>query len=169
MGDDLADGVKMLGATGSEFRTQPLWGVVAVAPYLHDGRADTLEEAIEWHGGEAKRARDEYLSLTGDEQAAVVEFLRSLGGRDQLSAGLLPPDAPVPATGTPGGPETELSSAETKRFISGREVFDSDFALAAGLGPNFNGDSCRACHFEPTIGGAGPVGVNVMRQGLVED
>ncbi len=43
MGPELADGVEMLDARGSEFRTQPLWGVGTVGPYLHDGRADTLE------------------------------------------------------------------------------------------------------------------------------
>ena len=53
MGDALADGFPMEAATGREFRTQPLWGIAAVAPHLHDGRAATLDEAILWHGGEA--------------------------------------------------------------------------------------------------------------------
>ena len=33
--------------TPGEWRTAPLWGVADSAPYLHDGRAATLEEAIE--------------------------------------------------------------------------------------------------------------------------
>ena len=36
-------------------------------------------------------------------------------------------------------------------------------------GPRFNGDSCRACHFEPVVGGAGPLGVNVMRHGILNE
>jgi len=58
MGPDMADGIVQLEATGSEFRTQPLWGVAATAPYLHDGRADTLDEAIRIHGSEGETARD---------------------------------------------------------------------------------------------------------------
>lgn len=38
--------------------------------------------------------------------------------------------------------------------------------MDGGLGPNFNGDSCRACHFLPEVGGAGPIDVNVTRQGI---
>ncbi|NOQ83350.1 MAG: hypothetical protein GQ551_05025, partial [Myxococcales bacterium] len=37
MGDELADGFPMQDATGHEFRTQPLWGIAAASPYLHDG------------------------------------------------------------------------------------------------------------------------------------
>ena len=46
MGPEMDDGLSMGVATGSEFRTAPLWGVKAVGPYLHDGRADTLQDAI---------------------------------------------------------------------------------------------------------------------------
>ena len=53
MGDELADGIEMGIASGREFRTAPLWGVGATGPYLHDGRADTLDAAIRLHGGEA--------------------------------------------------------------------------------------------------------------------
>ncbi|MFZ9888522.1 MAG: di-heme oxidoredictase family protein, partial [Myxococcota bacterium] len=57
MGAALADGIEQGEATGSEFRTQPLWGLSAVGPYLHDGRAHTIDEAIDFHGGEAQGAR----------------------------------------------------------------------------------------------------------------
>jgi CxxC motif-containing protein (DUF1111 family) len=73
----------------------------------------------------------------------------------------------VPAAGLYGGPATELAGAEHERFRRGRAIFDGDVPLAAGLGPQFNGDSCRACHFEPVIGGSGPNDVNVMRYGIV--
>ncbi len=165
MGDALADGISMGIATGVEFRTQPLWGIAAVAPYLHDGRADTLEEAILWHGGEGEGAREAYEALSEPERADVIAFLESLGGMEQRSDGLLPPDAPIPEAGEPGAPigvETEL---ELELWLRGREVFDRDMYLSEGLGPYFNGDSCRACHFDPVIGGSGPLDVNVMRYG----
>ncbi|RMF76423.1 MAG: hypothetical protein D6744_12335 [Planctomycetota bacterium] len=177
MGDELADGVVMNEATGNEFRTQPLWGLAAVGPYLHDGRASTIEDAILAHGGEAQASRDAFAALSESEQADLIEFLMTLGGRSQMTTGLLPPDAPVPAVGEYGGPFRELSDEEMARFIRGREIFDRDFGFSEGAGAlrgasgdgRFNGDSCRACHFEPVIGGAGPRGVNVMRHGVVDD
>ncbi|MFT7583586.1 MAG: CxxC motif-containing protein (DUF1111 family), partial [Myxococcota bacterium] len=96
MGPEMADGIPMKVATGSEFRTQPLWGVIAAAPYLHDGRADTLDEAIRWHGGEGQVARDAYVALDATAQGQIMAFLESLGGRDEVTLGLLPPSAPIP-------------------------------------------------------------------------
>ncbi len=49
-----ADREKTAGALRQEWRTPPLWGVRDSAPYMHDGRADTLEQAIAFHGGEAE-------------------------------------------------------------------------------------------------------------------
>ena len=46
MGSGLADGIVIGSASGSEWRTQPLWGLRHHAPYLHDGRADTILDAI---------------------------------------------------------------------------------------------------------------------------
>lgn len=169
MGPDLADGIVMGLATESEFRTQPLWGVAAGAPYLHDGRADTVDAAIRWHGGEAEASRDKYEDLSDADRADLLAFLDSLGGRTQRSDGLLPPDAPVPAPGDAGGPATPLSPAEEELFRRGRAVFDRDHARTAGLGPNFNGDSCRACHSLPVIGGSGAADVDVVRHGYLDD
>jgi len=78
MGPVLADGIEMAGATGSEFRTQPLWGLCEHFPFLHDGRADTLEEAILLHGGEAQRARDQYAALGSADVTLLHRFLESL-------------------------------------------------------------------------------------------
>lgn len=64
--------------TASEFRTAPLWGVSLFGPYLHDGRAESLEEAIRLHGGEATGARVAYESLPSSDQEEVVTFLRHL-------------------------------------------------------------------------------------------
>jgi len=178
MGTELADGIRQGVATGSEFRTQPLWGIAAESPYLHDGRPETIEEAIIAHGGEALAARQAFEAFSAEQKADVVEFLMSLGGRDQRSAGLLEPGAPVPSVGTYGGPTRELTEAEMQRFVAGRAVFDRDFGHADGIGgqastegdmgPRFNGDSCRACHSQPVLGGAGRSDVNVMRHGIVD-
>ena len=78
MGDQLADGVVMGEATGREFRTPPLWGVARSAPYLHDGRAATLDEGILAHDGEGRKARDYYAGLLPAGKTAVLAFLGSL-------------------------------------------------------------------------------------------
>jgi CxxC motif-containing protein (DUF1111 family) len=168
MGEELADGVRMGEATGGEFRTQQLWGVAAVAPYLHDGRADTLDEAIRYHGGEAEGSREAYEALTAEERGDLIAFLESLGGASQRSDGMLPPGAPIPEPAAFGGPDVALAGGDLDRFGRGRAAFDRDHSIAGGLGPRFNGDSCRACHFDPVIGGAGPDDVDVIRQGIVE-
>jgi CxxC motif-containing protein (DUF1111 family) len=77
MGDELADGVIMGQANGREFRTQPLWGLRHHAPYLHDGRADTIEKAILLHGGEADAIRDAYDQLPAADKSAILRFLET--------------------------------------------------------------------------------------------
>jgi CxxC motif-containing protein (DUF1111 family) len=62
----------------SEWRTPPLWGVADSAPYLHDGRAQTLDEAIRQHGGQGSRSMREYIRLSHAEQGQLVGFLRTL-------------------------------------------------------------------------------------------
>ena len=60
------------------FRTPPLWGIGKTAPYMHDGRADTLREAILAHHGEAARARGQFELLDEPDQCAVIMFLEDL-------------------------------------------------------------------------------------------
>ena len=66
------------GAGVGMYRTPPLWGIKDTAPYLHDGRAETLESAIELHKGEAQGVRDAYTVLSPEDQQALVLFLRDL-------------------------------------------------------------------------------------------
>lgn len=66
------------GPQPGEWRTPPLWGVADSAPYLHDGRAPTLEKAIELHGGQGTRAAREFASLSKRQQGQVLAFLRTL-------------------------------------------------------------------------------------------
>jgi CxxC motif-containing protein (DUF1111 family) len=61
-----------------EWRTPPLWGVASSGPYLHDGRAATLLEAIALHGGEAKTTTARFLELRTTERMALLEFLNCL-------------------------------------------------------------------------------------------
>jgi CxxC motif-containing protein (DUF1111 family) len=74
----LGDGIEQGMARGSEMKTAPLWGLRASAPYLHDGRAATVDEAIKAHDGEAARARDLYLRLTPLQRQKLLEFLSSI-------------------------------------------------------------------------------------------
>jgi CxxC motif-containing protein (DUF1111 family) len=84
MGPGLADNMGEDSASGSEWRTAPLWnigltaGVSGGEAYLHDGRARTIEEAILWHGGEAEAAKNAFLSMSAPDRAALVKFIKSL-------------------------------------------------------------------------------------------
>ena len=57
------------------WRTPPLWGVASSAPYLHDGRAETLLDAIEVHGGQGLRSAQLFSMLSIPEQNSVIDFL----------------------------------------------------------------------------------------------
>jgi CxxC motif-containing protein (DUF1111 family) len=61
-----------------EWRTPPLWGVRDSAPYLHDGRAETLEAAIRGHGGEASEAARQFGALPKRQREMLVAFLKTL-------------------------------------------------------------------------------------------
>ncbi len=62
----------------SVFLTETLWGVGGTAPYLHDGRATTLTEAIALHGGEAAASRTHFRGLSSSDRADVIAFLNNL-------------------------------------------------------------------------------------------
>ena len=84
MGAGLADNRPEGKADGYEWRTAPLWGIGLTEKvsghtfFLHDGRARNLEEAILWHGGEAKAARDAYAGLTKADRDDLLAFVKSL-------------------------------------------------------------------------------------------
>jgi CxxC motif-containing protein (DUF1111 family) len=92
MGLDLGDGGSSYGIPSSpgrsgdvvpdsvEWRTPPLWGVRDSGPYLHDGRAETLDQAIAFHGGEAKNSSDRYFGLAPSRRWQILAFLGSLVG-----------------------------------------------------------------------------------------
>jgi CxxC motif-containing protein (DUF1111 family) len=84
MGADLADKTPDFKATGQEWRTQPLWGIGLIETVnnhinlMHDGRAKNVTEAILWHGGESKVAKEKFKKLTTIERNELLEFINSL-------------------------------------------------------------------------------------------
>lgn len=82
MGPELADPGDSPDAR--EWRTAPLWSAGLAEQwlpdrgFLHDGRARTIEEAVLWHGGEARRARDTFARMSAEEREALLAFVRSL-------------------------------------------------------------------------------------------
>jgi CxxC motif-containing protein (DUF1111 family) len=84
MGEGLADGRPDFKATGSEWRTAPLWGIGLTkivnghTNFLHDGRARNLMEAVMWHGGEAEQAKHSVIKMSQAERNALIKFLESL-------------------------------------------------------------------------------------------
>jgi mono/diheme cytochrome c family protein len=108
------------GSLQTTFMTTPLWGVATTAPYGHDGRSATLEQAILRHGGDAQFSRDVYASLSRDNQLWVIDFLNTLE--------LYPPDDTAstlqPADPTAGGfPQTGHGAVSlTSLFLNPRDL-----------------------------------------------
>lgn len=84
MGSGLADNRPDGQASGTEWRTAPLWGLRLMRQFmngqallLHDGRARSVEEAILLHGGEALASRNAFALLTAAQRAALLDFVES--------------------------------------------------------------------------------------------
>ena len=84
MGPGLADGRSDFLASGSQWKTPPLWGIGLFKDVnghqrlLHDGRANGVLEAVLWHGGEAQQAKEQVLQFNAADRAALVKFVESL-------------------------------------------------------------------------------------------
>ncbi|WP_017258660.1 di-heme oxidoreductase family protein [Pedobacter arcticus] len=86
MGIDLADNRPDYLATGTEWRTPPLWGIGLANLVnktqglflMHDGRARSIEEAILWHGGEADNSKKAFMKLSATDRDAVIKFVNDL-------------------------------------------------------------------------------------------
>jgi CxxC motif-containing protein (DUF1111 family) len=60
-------------------KTAPLWGLNSVGPpYMHNGLANSIDDAIQLHGGEAAEAARRYRALSAEERTILTAFLRSL-------------------------------------------------------------------------------------------
>ena len=85
MGPGLDDGYTEGDAKTSEWRTTPLWGL-GLAPgvqggtvyLMHDGRAHSIQQAIQMHGGESAVSAANFSKLSSSDQTAVIKFLQSL-------------------------------------------------------------------------------------------
>ncbi len=84
MGSDLADGRPDFLASGRQWKTPPLWGIGLFKDVnghqrlLHDGRANGVMEAVLWHGGEAKDAKEAVQKFSAADRDALVKFVNSL-------------------------------------------------------------------------------------------
>jgi len=77
MGPELADNCGR-DASPTEIRTEPLMGMRLKVLLLHNGATANVRRAIELHGGEGASSRDRFFALSGDDQAAIERFLRTL-------------------------------------------------------------------------------------------
>ena len=93
MGPELAESFhRASDKRNTEFITAKLWGVADTAPYLHDGRALTLFEAIGLHGGDAQTARDRFLALPAVNQSALIAFIKTLRNPPLPNRDVIPVD-----------------------------------------------------------------------------
>jgi CxxC motif-containing protein (DUF1111 family) len=85
MGSRLDDGYTEGGAVSAEWRTPALWGLGLSAQsqggkyyLLHDGRARSIDEAINYHGGEGEASQKKYNQLNAQDKSNLIQFLESL-------------------------------------------------------------------------------------------
>jgi CxxC motif-containing protein (DUF1111 family) len=81
MGTGLADRVTQGNASGTQFRSAPLWGVGQRVFFLHDGRTNDLMQAIQQHassGSEANQVISQFNMLSTTDQQNILNFLRDL-------------------------------------------------------------------------------------------
>ena len=74
----LGDGIVQGEASGREFRTAPLWALRTQRTFLHDGRANNINDAITAHDGQARTSREAYQQLDAEARARLMAFLNSL-------------------------------------------------------------------------------------------
>jgi CxxC motif-containing protein (DUF1111 family) len=85
MGSALNDGYTEGTALPEEWRTPPLWGIGLSKNsqggryfLLHDGRAQSIEEAILLHGGEGQTSRNNFQQLSPQDKSKLLKFLEAL-------------------------------------------------------------------------------------------
>jgi hypothetical protein len=124
------------------FGTKELWGVACTGPWMHDGRATSLREAIQLHGGEAAKSREQFGQFTAAEQKNLIAFLGNLviyfkKGDDPTVPDGLSPDCEI--TDLAGlGLRTLSSTQYFPALLWGAAAFGAHRAPNAGLaGPQF--------------------------------
>ncbi len=96
LGPALADPMDENGVAAASFLTTRLWGLGSTAPYLHDGRATTIDDAVRWHGGEAQGSADAYAALDEATRGVLLDFLSSLVLQRTAGTANLPPGVEGP-------------------------------------------------------------------------
>jgi mono/diheme cytochrome c family protein len=101
MGQELSDDGVYYGdsssgssASSEEWRTPPLWGLRTSGPFLHDGRAANVTEAVAFHGGQGEQSRHKFFSLEAYERRDLLAFLDTLsapGGEGNTTETTAPP------------------------------------------------------------------------------
>lgn len=72
------DGIPQAAAEAGEIRTPSLWGLRLRRPFLHDGSAATVSDAIGRHAGEAELARQGFDRAREADRLALLAFLDTL-------------------------------------------------------------------------------------------
>jgi RNA polymerase sigma factor (sigma-70 family) len=123
MGPSLSDSGTYYGVEGpdspggpspQEWRTPPLWGYRDSAPYLHDGRAQDLDEAVALHEGQGKMAARRFFTLSPEERAQVETFLKSLVAPTDAASAAIAPAADMETA--LGAGAQNLSEADVRRI-----------------------------------------------------
>ena len=90
MGEGLSESFsKATDEQNRQFITARLWGIADSAPYMHDGRALTIVEAIQSHdspGSEAAAAAQAFEALGDDDKNDLIRFLMTLRTPDRPNA-----------------------------------------------------------------------------------
>jgi len=170
MGDDMGPDVAVGDASQTEWRTTPLGAVRLHIPYMHDNSAPAYRFTSQGHGGEALASSVAFRELNEADRADLNTFLDSLGGWNPKGRVLAQEGQAPPPPNTLGGTDGVLSVWEQELWEKGRDKFDRGVSPAfdSGLGRFMSGDSCRACHDTPVLGGGGGNDVNVLLVELPE-
>ncbi len=131
MGQSLNDGGEYYGdgfspgsAQPDEWRTPPLWGFRDSGPYLHDGRARTLDEAVAHHDGQARSSAQKFFELSATSRLRIETFLKSL---------VAPPTdrfASLSYANETDGRVARLRRAETERLLLSEALLEESRSAA---------------------------------------
>ena len=132
MGPELTETAHFGEIGNNVFTTARLWGVGDTAPYLHDGRALDIHDAIVAHGGEAQPVRDVFVSLGPEPQSDIIRFLKRLRAPANPNAELL--ELTASPAGTPLYPQpTGLTISPAVVDRSANECFTMIVNNGAGM------------------------------------
>ncbi|MBK9129882.1 MAG: hypothetical protein IPM13_19205 [Phycisphaerales bacterium] len=130
------------GVPTSHFLTKKLWGMANEPPFMHHGRALTLDAAIRLHGGEADAAQVAYAALSEADRASVVEFLQTLQVHAPGSPDLVVEGPATARLGDDPAVPTHLAQSDIEAgavgidalFAHGKLLFGANFNELDGAG-----------------------------------